>query len=42
VPQAPEIIDRGLAFPDALGVLEGRDLRRPIDHHGTFESRDFA
>jgi outer membrane protein assembly factor BamB len=42
VPQAPEIIDRGLAFPDALGVLEGRDLRRPIDWHSNFESRDFA
>ncbi len=41
-PRAPEIMDRGLAFPDAMGVLEGPNLRRPIHSRGLVESRDFA
>ncbi len=41
-PQPPEIMDRGLAFPDAMGVLELPGLHRPIDTRGLLESRDFA
>jgi outer membrane protein assembly factor BamB len=41
-PQAPEVMDRGLAFPDANGLLESPTIRRPIDTSAKKESRAFA